>query len=157
MAAARGTEDFRRAAAALNEAGDRTLRNKVYAAFRDAARPLGQAIADQAGAELPRRGGLGARVAAAKIGQSNSTTGRNPGVALRLRSPYHLRELDNGVLRHPVFARAGRRRVWVQARVKPGAFSRPFEAGADEVRRKLVEAVSQTVDEIARRGTHKGA
>jgi hypothetical protein len=141
-----GTEQFKAAAQALNEAADKLLRKEVYAAFRTAARPLGETIVKQGAAALPKKGGLSARVAAAKVGQSNATTGKNPKVAIsiRTREGYALAAMDRGILRHKVF-NTGR---WVTQKITPGAFTKPFEAGADDVRKEVLAALVRVAEQI---------
>ncbi|HEY2088601.1 MAG TPA: hypothetical protein VGH54_21600 [Mycobacterium sp.] len=148
-----GTEAFLAAAQALNEAGDKELRKEVYAAFRRVAKPLGERMIAEGAAELPHRGGLAARVAAARLSQSNATTGRNPAVAIKLkvREGYNLRTFDQGTIRHRVF---GSNR-WVAQSIRAGAFTRPFEAGADQVRKELIAALEKVANGI-REGTEGG-
>jgi hypothetical protein len=148
---------FKAAAQALNAAGDKDLRNEVYAAFRKATKPLGESIIREGSAEMPRGGGLAARVAAAKMGQSNSTTGRNPGVALSFRTKpgttgqsYNLRALDAGIARHPTF---GNRAVWRVTSIRAGAFTRPFEAGKEPVAQQVLLALEKVAQQIARTTT----
>lgn len=141
---------FREAAKALNEAADKGLRREVYAGFRKAAKPLGERMISQGAAEMPHHGGLAARIAASKLAQSNSTTGRNPSITLSLRSRegYDLKAMDAGILRHPVFGR------WLAGvkpqRLRPGAFTRPFEAGADGVRKEVIAALNRVNDQIVK-------
>jgi hypothetical protein len=145
-----GTEQFKAAAHALNEAADKGIRREVYAAFRRVAKPLGEQIVEKGSQRLPRRGGLAARVAAAKVGQSNATTGKNPSVAIRVRARegYDLKSVDAGTLRHPVFARAGRPRVWSATKVNPNAFTAPFEGGVDQVRTEVLAALERVAEQI---------
>lgn len=153
-----GTEQFQAAAQALNDAGDREIRKAVYAAFRRAGKPLGERIVAEGSAQMPRRGGLSARIAQAKVAQSNATTGRNPSVVLKLRTAqrYNLTAMDAGVLRHPVFDRPNKLRRWVQQRVPARAFSTVFEAGADDVRAQLLDELEHVARQI-RDGTARGS
>lgn len=153
-----GTEQFRAAAQALNDAADREVRTQVYGAFRRAAKPLSDRMIQEGSPELPHRGGLAARVGRAKASQSNATTGRNPSVAIRLKTPdgYSLRAMDEGHVRHPVFARAGRPRKWVVQSIPKHAFTKVFEAGADGVRKEVLDALEQVARDI-RNGTARGS
>ncbi|MGZ4559482.1 MAG: hypothetical protein ACXVGQ_00365 [Mycobacteriaceae bacterium] len=150
-----GTEKFLQAAHALNEAGDKELRKAVYRGFRDAAKPLGERMVRAGAAAMPKRGGLSARVAGSKIGIRNATTGRNPKVEIQLKTAqgYDLKGMDRGEVRHPVFARAGRKRVWARApqRVPVGSFTAAFEEGAPGVRERIVRELQSVFDETARR------
>lgn len=145
--------DFLAAAEVLNEAGDKGLRNEVYADFRKAARPLGEKVIAQGAAAMPKRGGLSAILAKAKMSQSNSTTGRNPAVALSFRTnPSHaLKAMNDGDVRHPAWPRPGVKRVWRVTKVEPGAYSRPFEAGRDDVAKEIVDGLNRVAQEIARK------
>lgn len=149
----RGAEEFKKAAQALNAAADKTLRREVYAGFRRAAKPLGIRVIASASEEMPHRGGLSMRIAASKMGQANSTTGRNPSVTLNFRSAqgYDLAAMDKGMLRHPVFGQS----VWVTQPIRAGAFTRPFNAGADGVRKEMLTALRNVNDDIVRQS--KGA
>jgi hypothetical protein len=141
-----GSENFKAAAQALNAAADKGLRTELYAAFRAAAKPLGEKVIAQGAAEMPKAGGLSARVAAAKVAQSNATTGKNPKVALSLktREGYALKKFDAGEIRHRVFG-SGR---WVVQKIRPGAFTRPFEAGAGDVRKEVLKALERVAEQI---------
>ena len=145
-----GTEQFRAAAKALNELGDREVRKAVYRSFREIAKPLGEAARDSGAEAMPHRGGLSARVAASKVGIRNSTTGRNPGVAIILttREGYKLGYLNQGSLRHPVF---GHRKTWRGQTVPAGKFTEGFEKGADKVRAKVIDALETTTSEAMRK------
>lgn len=153
MTTAKGTEDFLRAAQALNDLGDREVRKAVYRGFRDAAKPLGQRMVEAGAAAMPKRGGLSARIAASKVGIRNATTGRNPKVEINLRTAqgYDLQAMDRGQLRHLVFARAGVKRVWVRQNVPAKSFSNEFEAGAPSVRERLLRELNSVFDETARK------
>lgn len=151
--AAEGTADFIRAAHALNEAGDRELRKGVYRGLRTAARPLGARMVSALAEDMPSRGGLRARVAASKVSIRNATTGRNPRVEIALRSTqgYKLTPMNDGDLRHPVFAKANAKRVWVRQSVPSGAATRAFDEGAPLVRRTIVRELNQVMDDTARK------
>ena len=142
-----GTEQFKAAAHALNEAADKALRREVYKAFKTAAKPLGERIVQEGSGALPHRGGLSARVAAAKVGQQNATTGKNPKVAIKIRARegYALAAMDRGVLRHKVF-KTGR---WVTQQIAPNAFTKPFQAGAEPVRKEVLAALVRVAEQIA--------
>lgn len=148
MATSDPNADFRAAADALNEAADKELRKQVYARLRKIAKPLGVKVIREGSARLPRAGGLSARVAAAKMSQSNSTTGRNPGVALRFRtSPtMDLQGMDEGIVRHPYWGH------WVRGAkpqsIRPRAFSDPFEAGREPVAAEIVKAMEDVAKQI---------
>lgn len=158
MTTVEGTADFIKAARALNEAGDRELRKAVYRGFRTAAMPLGQRMIAGLAADMPKRGGLSARIAASKAGIRNATTGSNPRVVITLRSPSgtKLKPLNEGNLKHPVFARKGSDRKsfrWVMQSVPSGAATRAFNEGAPAVRAVVIRDLNQVIDETARKGS----
>lgn len=153
-----GAVRFRAAARALNDNPDRALKRELYKEFRRVGQPLGKQIIAEGSAELPHRGGLADRVAAAKLAQSNSTSGRTVGVTLRFKTlpnaagqSYDLKTMDEGEIRHPVFARPGVKKVWRVTHVQPGAFTKPFEAGKDEAAEAVITAMETVAAEIARR------
>lgn len=145
-----GTEHFKRAAQALNELGDRGVRRAVYKGFREVGKPLGEAARAAGAAAMPRRGGMAARVAAARIGQTNATTGANPRVVVRLSTAegYDLPGLNRGTLRHPVF---GRRNTWRSQPVAPNSFTDGFEAGAPQARDAVIRQLEQVTAEAVRK------
>lgn len=145
-----GTEQFARAAKALNELGDRGVRRAVYKGFRETARPLGEAARAGGAAAMPKRGGMSARIAAARIGQTNATTGSNPRIVVSLatREGYDLPGLNRGTLRHPVF---GHRKTWRSQAVKAGAFTDAFEAQAPRARAAVIRQLEQVTAEAVRK------
>ena len=147
-----GTADFIRAAHALNEAGDRELRKGVYRGFRSAARPLGESMVQALAGDMPKRGGLSARVANSKVSIRNATTGSNPRVAITVRGPkgaMAVGAMNAGNLRHPVFGR----KTWVSQHVPAGAATRAFEEGAPAVRRIIVRDLNAVIAETAKKGS----
>lgn len=145
-----GTEQFKAAAHALNQLGDRDVRRAVYAGFREVGQPLGIRSRDAGAAAMPRRGGLSARLRQARVGQQNATTGSNPRVVIRIsaREGYDLPALDRGQLRHPVF---GRRNVWREQAVPAKAWSTEFEKGAPEVRDKVIAQLEDVTQKAMRK------
>jgi hypothetical protein len=155
---AQGTAGFAKAARALNEAGDRELRKGVYKSFREVAKPLGDSMVASLAADMPKRGGMSARVAAAKPSIRNATTGRNPRVVITLVSPTKtaMKPLDQGNLKHPVFARKGSDRKswrWAAQTVPAGGATRAFEDGAPMVRSRIVNELDHVIAETARKGS----
>jgi hypothetical protein len=155
MAQAEGTEEFRRAALALRLAADRTLKKEVTATLRSVTRPLAVAMIQQGSSELPRRGGLSARVAATKAQHWVGTTGNAPSAAIKLRTRegYKLKGIDEGTIRHPIFKRGTPRKDWKwrAQSIRSGAFTRPFLAGADAVRDGLMAALERVTEDIEQR------
>lgn len=103
------------------------------------------AAKDSARSTLPRRGGLGRRIAGSKF-----TTRRQPrGVQVIATSADSLRLIDRkGIIRHPVF---GNREVWVSQPVPAHWFTRPTEAvGKNVGHRELVRATDNVARKIDR-------
>jgi len=147
-----GSDDLQRVADALKAAGDGGLQKAVSGSIRAEARPLGLRVLRLGAAEMPRRGGLSARVAAGSAGVSSSLRGRVASVTVVLRNKgIDLKAMDAGVVRHPAFARADRDRVWVRQSVPEGAFRRAFAAEATGVRSKAVDAAQGVLNDVARK------
>jgi hypothetical protein len=144
------SSDFARAAAALRESGDVGLRRRVGAELRAIGKPVGRAVIADAAPRLPRRGGLSARVAAARVGQTNATTGRSPRVTVNLstREGYALGPMDRGQLRHPIF---GHKKRWVTQRLDPGAFTEPFEEQAPRAQAAMLRALERVAADVRSR------
>ena len=136
----RGAEQFGKLAKELKEAGDKDLKRELYKAVGKATRPLISAARKSATEQLPRRGGLNKRVAQSRF----STNKRQSGVRVTARNAYSLRQIDRGIVRHPVY---GNTEVWVNQPVNSGWWSEPLEAGAPTARRAIQEAM----DEIAKK------
>ena len=143
-------EDFQRAARALNDAGDAGLRREVYKELKAIGKPVGQAVVADAAPRFPHRGGLSARIAAARVGQTNATTGRSPRVTVNLstREGYALGPMDRGQLRHPVF---GNKKRWVTQRLDPGAFTEPFQEQAPRAQAAMLRALEQVALQVRSR------
>lgn len=142
-----GADQAAAVARALKEAGDRGLRRDAMRALNSVTKPLRADMKASAGRTLPQRGGLAAR--AARTGLTTTLrAGRDPGVRIRagrntLKDPS---SLDRGRIRHPVFGHE----PLVFQRIRPGAFDRPFEAGAPRVRHAVVGVLDDTANRIAR-------
>ena len=143
-----GTEGFDRVAHALRGA-DKLIYKELNAGFRRVAKPLGQDVAVTAASELPRRGGLAYAIAGATPTLSG-LSGKSAGVSIRMkvRQGWYLGRIDGGVIKHPVFGR----KPSVEQKVRAGAFTRPFEAGAPAVRKEIVASMEKVIDEIAKKG-----
>lgn len=144
-----GAEQLRRVASALKDAGDTGLMRAVGAAQRDEAKPLGLRVLRRGAREMPKRGGLAARVGASSAGVTSTVSGRVASSTVALRNTgVDLKSLDAGTLRHKVF---GNPEVWVRQSVPPGAFRRAFDAEAADVSRKALKAAQGVLDDVARK------
>lgn len=132
---------------------DKDLRRAFSKAIREAAKPLGAQVLREGSASMPARGGLRARLLAGKVSIRSSLTGSNPKVMITLanREKDALGALDQGSMRHPVFARGGRPRRWTSQRVPSGTYAASFERNAPDVRGEVQKAVQSALDDIARK------
>lgn len=112
-----------------------------------------RAVRARALATLPRRGGLGAWVASARIGAVVRLSGRSVGVRLRggrnsARRRSDLAAIDRGVVRAPSW---GRRAAgsWHDQPVSPGFFTQPA-AEIGQWRQACLRAVDDALEVIAR-------
>lgn len=138
---------YTRAGHAIAAASNGQVPRRVGAALRKVAQPLADRVIRDGAAVMPRRGGLSALVAASKAQVQASASGPRVGVRLRLvAGGASLRNLDAGVVRHPVF---GNRQVWKAQAVPAGAFTDAFEAGAPTVEAEVVRALEGLADDIA--------
>lgn len=150
----KGADDFARFARALKEAGDKDLRKSVGKALREQAKPLGMRVIREGAQAMPRRGGFAAQVAQPRVGTRFSGS-KDPSVTLLLsdKSNHDLKSLDEGDLRHPVFARGGGKKDWrwTSQRVPARKFTEAFEREAPTVANAAVKAVQEVLDEVARK------
>lgn len=162
-------DDYRRLAK-LSKTVDKSIRTIYTKTLRDIGKPFGRFILVSAGSQLPQRGGLGYRVASGTV----STTVSTMQVTIRLKSQqgYDFKQMDSGLLRHPVFAkpegertlrsRHAQRRIasgvskledvwtWTSQTIPRGVFTRPFEEGAPFIRREMLAAGQRVLDELGR-------
>jgi hypothetical protein len=131
----------------LRAAGASGLRRELYRSVRRTVRDseVRPQVARSAQATLPQRGGLAARVAAAKVTARIRAGGQNVGVDLVAsdrRADLH--GINAGRVRHPVYGHG----PWVSQAVRPGYFDQAMEGPVVD---SLQEAVIEAVDTIARR------
>jgi hypothetical protein len=141
-----GAQDLRALSRDLKEAGRKDLRKELFAGLNRATKPLRAEAKANALATLPSSGGLAARVAAANMtvrgGGARVTIVARPS---KRGGSFHPIEIDGGVVRHPVYGHG----PTVNQHVKPGWFTRPMQAGADEVRHELVAAIDVVARKLA--------
>lgn len=131
----------------LKEAGEGGLKRDMLRGIRQGAKPLIEAARQSALDNLPQRGGLAQQVAETHFAVRTRTSGGNPGVRIVGPSTRHLKDMDRGKLRHPVFGHDDR---WVTQAIKPGWWTDALNAHAPEVRVALIAVL----DETARRIEH---
>lgn len=143
----KGVEQLDELAARLRAAGSGGgLRRQVTAALEDVTMPLPQALRSSAGSTLPRRGGLGARVARSRFDVSVQSDAGGVGVHVQAVGEYDLAGLDRGLVRHQVF---GRGRLVTQ-RIRPGWLSRPIDGAVAAVPAALNEAARRVAADITK-------
>lgn len=149
----RGAEKLAKLAGAVQQYAPE-LRKELLREIRTGVRPLLPKIRNEATETLPSRGGLAGIVADAQYVVRTRTSGKQVGVRVEGRLPGHdLRSIDRGNLRHPVFARAGRRRTWVGQRVAQGFFSRPANYAKPDLQGAVIEAMEKVATTIERKAT----
>ena len=89
---------------------------------------------------LPRRGGLGARVASARL-TTKRRRGFGPGLTVQAEGMAQLPQMDAGSVRHPVYGRG----AWVTQEITPGWFTDPMFQGRGEI----TDALDELLDEAA--------
>lgn len=132
---------------------EQDVRRALGKALREVAKPTGKDVVRIGSVGMPSRGGLRSRLAGAKVGVLASLGGSSPKVTLKLgdKGSADLTSLDRGELRHPVFARSGRPKVWTRQSVKAGTYSKAFEGMAPRLRDELYTAAQEVLDDIARK------
>ncbi len=128
----------------LRRLGDKDAMRQFYAALNRATKPMRAAAQQQALVQLPRRGGLAARVAKEKL---RTSTARG-GVSILGPKNRQLRLIDAGFVRHPVF---GNREVWRTQPIPAGYFTKPMKEGAPVARKELLDEMEKVAADVARR------
>jgi hypothetical protein len=126
---------------------DKIIQKRMRTGIQEAGKPLAERVVREGSEDLPSRGGLRARIAAARPGITAALAGRNVAVSVRIanRQKDALGALDSGTLRHPVW-KTGR---WVAQSIPAGRFDAAFRRGAPEATEKVNAAVAQALREIA--------
>lgn len=140
-------EDFGRVAAAMKTA-DADLKKAIRKALRESAKPLGVSVVRAGSAGMPARGGLRAKLQGGKVGMLFSA-GNDPKVTLKLgaKPGIGLATINRGIVRHPVYGRG----KWVSQEVQAGTYDEAFQQGAPKVRRQVLNATTEVLDDIARK------
>lgn len=125
----------------LKVAGARDLRLELIRGLKTGAAPLVPAVKQAARDQLPKSGGLNEQVAGQKVTVSVRLAGKTAGVRLQTTAP-DTQQTDQGFVRHPVYARQGRKRVWVTQRIPNarGWWSQTIPKKAPDVTAALVAA-----------------
>ena len=141
-----GVQTIEQVGRKLKATGNKELKKELQRGITAATKPLRQKLKAAAKADLPQRGGLAALVGGASFTASIRTSGREVGVRIiGRRKGYSLAQIDEGVIRHPVFGRD----VWVEQRIKGGWFTKTAEADAPQIRRAVVDVLDDVAKKLA--------
>lgn len=142
-----GAERLRAVGKALKDAGGGDLRRELLARIRAANKDAIDKTRENARATLPSRGGLAARVAASQMASRTRLSGNSVGVRVEAKNAYGIAEIDQGILRHPLF---GNRGTWFRQLVTPKWFTGPMEDSAPATRDAIEQAMSDVVARLDR-------
>lgn len=136
--------EFQKAAAQLEQLGDRKLVLGMRRDLRALAKPVGDRIVEAIADAMPKRGGLAERVRSQ--GRVSVLINLRSGVRIQLanKSGLYMGAFESGTIRHPVY---GNRKAWVSQQVPGGKGAEAFAKEADG----LATAVADHVTETARR------
>lgn len=136
--------EFQKAAAQLEQLGDRKLVLGMRRDLRALAKPVGDRIVEAIADAMPKRGGLAERVRSQ--GRVSVLINLRSGVRIQLanRGGMYMGAFESGTIRHPVY---GNRKAWVSQQVPGGKGAEAFAKEADG----LATAVADHVTETARR------
>lgn len=136
--------EFQKAAAQLEQLGDRKLVLGMRRDLRALAKPVGDRIVEAIADAMPKRGGLSERVRSQ--GRVSLLVDLRRGVRIQLanKAGMYMGAFESGTIRHPVY---GNRKAWVSQQVPGGKGAEAFAKEADG----LATAVADHVTETARR------
>lgn len=143
-----GTDEFERAAFALRRM-PKDLRTELYRSLNRATKGVRQDV----------KSGLPRYFPAQYATLLSKNLNIRPFVRLRdearasitvkgRKKGRHVGSLNRGYLRHPLYGHNG---FWYNQPVKPGFFTDPMEAKADEVRPEIRQAIVETANRLAER------
>ena len=129
---------------------DKHLAKELRSGLARAAKPLIVAVRAEIPPVMPK--GYEQPLSRSLKIRTQVRTGRNAAVRItavaRGRGQNrHIRALDKGILRHPLF---GDREWWYSQPIRPGFWTRPMRAGAPAVRREMVKVMTDVADKITK-------
>ena len=146
-----GTAEFVQIAAKLKALGSdgRVLRRELRNELKDAARPMVDAVRSHVGEYLPS-GYAPIMTAGLVVIPSQSLRGATAGLKLTghakgVTRRRHIRTIDRGTLRHPVY---GNRERWINQRVTPGFWSDPMYDSSDEAFEQIQQAIRKAIQKV---------
>ena len=152
-----GVEQLAALARDLKAAGDRDLRKELFRGIQRGARPLKAEARAAALEELPKSGGLAARVATSKFTVNVRLGARNPSIRIKgtgytgsvTGNQIDLNSMDRGRIRHMTWGH----NPWKDQTIKPGWFSDRMELAADTgVRAEILSACTTVANKLG--GSH---
>ncbi len=130
------------------KAADRKVASGLRRRVRDAAKPLGDAIAKDGPEGLPSSGGLADWLRQAKPGLSMTQTRMaiklTGAKGSRTGKTSDLNAINRGRLRHPVYAQPGRKAGWANQPVQAGT----YDAAIDTHGAEALEDIARVLDDV---------
>ena len=134
------------------KAADRKVASGLRRRVRDASKPLAEAIAKDGPEGLPESGGLADWLRQAKPSLSMTQTRvaiKLTGmVGTRTRKTSDLNAINRGRLRHPVYARPGRKAGWTNQRVAAGTYDAAIEKHGADALSEIEKVVTDVMEEL---------
>ena len=139
-----GAGDLERLAKRLKAEGGNELKKELLRGIRETNKPTIVKVRRSAAENLPKRGGLAAKVAKETIGTRTRLTGQGAGVTIQRKRG---RGLNAGRLRKPLFGDKGH---WYSQAVAKDWFNRPIEDDAPHIRNGIQKVMQNVAAKITR-------
>ncbi len=141
-----GSVELAALSARLKAAGAGGIKLQMVRALKAAGKPVVDDLKVAAAADLPKRGGLAARVAGQPITVSVRTTGATAGVSIRAKYT----RTNSGTWRHPVFGSG----IWVTQSYAPakGWFDKTAEKDTPAARAEMLAVLEMVAIGVNGRG-----
>lgn len=139
-----GAREFAATARRLRTVNSPMLKKRFYSGINRAAKPLHEAVRKSARAKLPRKGGLGRRVAESRMSTKRRVTGNAAGVRIVATSGYDIGAINRGRVRHLTFGH----KPWVNQTVTPGFWTEPLVKGSPAVETELRKVIADVNREV---------
>lgn len=140
----RGAGELELLAKRLKAEGGNDLKKELLRGIRETNKPTIAAIRRSAEDNLPKRGGLAAKVAKETIGTRTRLTGNSAGVSIARKRG---RGLNAGRLRKPLF---GNKAHWYSQAVARDWFNKPIEGDAPHIRDGIQKVMHEVAAKITR-------
>lgn len=143
--------DYKAFSARLKGA-EKPVKASLRKRMREAAKPLAEAVAKDGPDGLPSRGGLADTLRQARPGLQMTQTRmaiKLTGLkGLRTGKTSDLGAINRGRLRHPVYARPGRKAGWVNQLVEPGTYDKAIEKHAETALDDIQRVLDDIMEEL---------